>query len=232
MPSDLHVREVEGARRRRRAEDELTERQCPARSACTVEISISRPSRMIPTPSQLRSTSGRLCDERKTVRPAALTSDTRARNSRCISGSRPLDGSSRTISGASPMNACTTPTFWRLPRDSLRIWTDGSSSRRSATARQAPFGSPRSRPRSRAAQRGQFAEVRRVAADVRKALVDAAASAHTSSPKIVACPAVGRSSPRSVRIVVVLPAPLGPRNPKTSPSSTANVTSVMPRQLP
>ena len=87
------------------------------------------------------------------MRPAARTSDTRARNSRCISGSRPLDGSSRMISGASPMNACTTPTFWRLPRDSLRICTDGSSSRRSATARHAPFGGPAAAPRSRAAQR-------------------------------------------------------------------------------
>ena len=32
-----------------------------------------------------------------------------------------------------------------------------------------------------------------------------------------------------MRIVVVLPAPLGPRKPKTSPCSTAIVTSSMPR---
>src|SRR3982751_6571206 len=33
-------------------------------------------------------------------------------------------------------------------------------------------------------------------------------------------PAVGRTSPRSIRIVVVLPDPLGPRNPKTAPCGT------------
>jgi hypothetical protein len=36
----------------------------------------------------------------------------------------------------------------------------------------------------------------------------------------------------NVRIAVVLPAPLGPRKPKTSPASTEKVTSSMPRALP
>ena len=89
----------------------LTDRQWDARRSLTDETSTSRPSRMIPTRSQARSTSGRLCDDRKTVRPAALASDTRVRNSRCISGSRPLVGSSMMRSGSSPMNAWTTPTF-------------------------------------------------------------------------------------------------------------------------
>ena len=35
-----------------------------------------------------------------------------------------------------------------------------------------------------------------------------------------------------VRIVVVLPAPLGPRKPKTSPAPTEKVTSSIPRALP
>ena len=39
----------------------------------------------------------------------------------------------------------------------------------------------------------------------------------TSAPSIVALPDVGRTSPQSIRIVVVLPAPFAPRNPKISP---------------
>jgi hypothetical protein len=37
-------------------------------------------------------------------------------------------------------------------------------------------------------------------------------------------PLVGRIRPIIIRIVVVLPAPLGPTNPKIWPSSTENVT--------
>ena len=47
-----------------------------------------------------------------------------------------------------------------------------------------------------------------------------------------ALPAFGKSSAISSRIVVVLPAPLGPRKPNTSPSVTSNDTSVMPRLRP
>src|ERR1051326_2627353 len=35
-----------------------------------------------------------------------------------------------------------------------------------------------------------------------------------------ACPPLGRTRPRRILIVVVLPAPFGPRNPKISPGST------------
>src|SRR5699024_6299955 len=42
---------------------------------------------------------------------------------------------------------------------------------------------------------------------------------------MVAVPALGRSNPRIIRIVVDLPAPLGPRNPVTIPGSTAKVRS-------
>ena len=39
-------------------------------------------------------------------------------------------------------------------------------------------------------------------------------------PSTSASPALGRSRPSSARIVVVLPAPLGPRKPVTVPAST------------
>ncbi len=47
-----------------------------------------------------------------------------------------------------------------------------------------------------------------------------------------ALPESARSNAMRMRMVVVLPAPLGPRNPKTSPSPTENDTSEMPRLPP
>ncbi len=49
---------------------------------------------------------------------------------------------------------------------------------------------------------------------------------------MVAVPDVGWSSPRIIRIVVVLPAPLGPRNPVTIPGSMEQVRSSTARVLP
>src|SRR4051794_38407887 len=46
----------------------------------------------------------------------------------------------------------------------------------------------------------------------------------TSCPSTVAVPPVGVSSVASIRTVVVLPAPLGPRKATTSPSSTCRST--------
>src|SRR5579885_31898 len=46
----------------------------------------------------------------------------------------------------------------------------------------------------------------------------------TSKPLTEALPEVGRSSPQSIRIVVDLPAPLGPRKPKISPLATCSET--------
>ena len=45
-----------------------------------------------------------------------------------------------------------------------------------------------------------------------------------SIPSSVMLPAVGRSSVVSIWMVVVLPAPLGPRNAKISPAWTSNDT--------
>src|SRR6188508_807133 len=41
-------------------------------------------------------------------------------------------------------------------------------------------------------------------------------------PSIVTSPAVGRRRPVSILMVVLLPAPLGPRNPKNRPRGTSN----------
>ena len=46
----------------------------------------------------------------------------------------------------------------------------------------------------------------------------------TSWPQMRAVPSVGIMKPASMRIVVDLPAPLGPRKPSTSPRATRNDT--------
>src|SRR4051812_35520982 len=49
---------------------------------------------------------------------------------------------------------------------------------------------------------------------------------------MVAVPEVGRTRPSSMRRVVVLPAPLGPRKPVTRPGATSNERSSTARTVP
>src|SRR5580692_26167 len=53
-----------------------------------------------------------------------------------------------------------------------------------------------------------------------------------SSPFSVAVPLVGFSSVASMRSVVVLPAPFGPRRPNTSPARTSKLTSSTASRVP
>ena len=53
----------------------------------------------------------------------------------------------------------------------------------------------------------------------------AAGSEATSWPAIDATPELGLISVDSIEIVVVLPAPFGPRNPKISADATSNETA-------
>src|SRR3954452_8012574 len=58
------------------------------------------------------------------------------------------------------------------------------------------------------------------------------ASRQGSRPKTSAVPLSVRSSPSSARIVVDLPAPLGPRKPCTSPGRTCRSSPSRARTLP
>jgi hypothetical protein len=60
----------------------------------------------------------------------------------------------------------------------------------------------------------------------------AGASRRGSNPNTEMAPDVGRMKSSIVRIVVLLPAPLGPRKPNTSPAWTENVSSATPRLPP
>src|SRR6266536_3802960 len=53
-----------------------------------------------------------------------------------------------------------------------------------------------------------------------------------SKPPIRTSPRSGRARPTSMRIVVVLPAPFGPRNPKTSPATRSKETSETTSRFP
>src|SRR5260370_249782 len=57
-------------------------------------------------------------------------------------------------------------------------------------------------------------------------------SRRTSKPQIVTLPAVGLMRPTSIRMVVVFPAPFGPRKPKTSPGLSENETPSTMVRLP
>src|SRR5947209_6053967 len=57
-------------------------------------------------------------------------------------------------------------------------------------------------------------------------------SSAMSTPSTTTLPVVGRRYPVMTRMVVVFPAPLGPRSPSTSPCSTSKLTSAMAWVLP
>src|SRR6266545_2984164 len=58
------------------------------------------------------------------------------------------------------------------------------------------------------------------------------ASRHGSPPNSSTAPASARNRPSRIRIVVVLPAPLGPRNPCTSPAATVRSSPSRARVCP
>src|ERR1035437_3476726 len=58
------------------------------------------------------------------------------------------------------------------------------------------------------------------------------ASVRTSNPATVPVPPVGAKIPVSMRIVVDLPAPFGPRKPKISPFPTSKLTRFTAMKLP
>jgi hypothetical protein len=119
-----------------------TSRTARARSAATVSMAIKRLSRMIATRSATRSTSLMMCEDINTVCPAVRASSTNCRNVCWTSGSSPEVGSSRISSSGWCMNACTSPTFCRLPFDRLRIRAGSSSCSRSASATIPARGTP------------------------------------------------------------------------------------------
>ena len=167
-------------------------------------------------------TSSSSCEERKTAQPRSRSSATRARNSSCISGSRPPVGSSRISSSGRWKVARIRPTFCRLPRESWPSGRSRSARKRSASSSARPMPStPRSRAEQphRLAPRASRGRSRSRRAGCRAGRGSRRCRGGCRARRAARCPSVGWIRSSRVRIVVVLPAPLGPRKPNTSPGS-------------
>ena len=199
------------------------------RRRCMSSTCISRPSRMIATRSATCSTSERTWPEKITVWPSARAWLTRPSTSLRAEGSSAEVGSSR-----------------------IRMLDRVGEGQRQRelllhAGREGPDPSPEVEPHdplgdghrplepdaaaevaevvraARAPHRAGQAELARQVRDPPTDLQAAAASSR--GRRWLARPAVGRSRPSNRRIVVVLPEPFGPSNPKTSPLRTSSDTS-------
>ena len=159
------------------------------------------------------------------MRPSSATSRIIAQNSCCTSGSRLAFGSSRMTSSGRCMNAAMRPTFCRLPVESSPTRLSRSALSRSASsaakAQAASVSAPRrSRLRNWRVSRPVMAGQRARSAG-RYPSFPRTLTSRGGWPSTNARPALGRSSPMSVRMRVDFPAPLGPRKPNTSPADTS-----------
>ena len=141
-------------------------------------------------------------------------------------------GSSRISSSGRCWSAMTRPIFCLLPLESSLNLRLGSMSRRSIERRLVGGVDAAAEVREvldRLAA-GQAVVERELARDVADPAVDRRPGRRSSRCRTrTRDPEVGRMRSSSVRIVVVLPAPLGPRKPKISFSATSRSTSMMPR---
>ena len=180
---------------------------------------------MMATRSQSASASERMWVEKKTVLPSCLSCSIRSRTSRRPSGSSPDIGSSKKTSLGSCRIACAIPARCSMPLENLRNCTPLTSVRPTRCehflhpALAVLAGNSRKLPvvveqfvRGQViVEVGLFGKKSDLRFDLRIGPI---------MPQMRALPAVGNTSPISIFSVVVFPAPLGPRKPKISPSST------------
>src|SRR4051812_5757180 len=193
------------------------------RISARVPTSINWPARKMATRSHNASTSLRMCDDRNTVWPRCRASRMLSRNARSINGSSPAVGSSNNNRSARVMRLAIRINFWRLPFEYARTFFDGSNSNRSSSrSRYAVSMAPWTRPR-RCSVSVPVSDGHRLTSPGTYASRRCASTGLSwqSTPKIFARPDVARISPSNSRMVVVLPAPFGPRYPSTSPLGTS-----------
>ena len=188
-----------------------------------VSSAASLPPRTMATRSQTRSTSERMCEERNTVRPSSRASRSTCRKVSCTRGSRPVVGSSRMSRAGWWKSACTRPIFCRLPRLRRPMGRSRSRPRRSAKLRRRPQVGEAAQPGEVGEQLapGHAGVEAELAGQIAHRPADGHAVLVASKPRTCARPPVGWRRSSSSRMVVVLPAPLGPMKPKTSPGRTS-----------
>lgn len=166
------------------------------------------------------------CDEWNTVRRSAARLRASWRTHTIPSGSSPFTGSSRNRVAGSPSDATARPRRCPIPSEKppTRLRATESIPVRPITSstRRAPI-------------RCVAAMARRWSRALRPGWMDVASSSAPTSRNGARCraygrpfteraPAIGRSSPMIIRIVVDFPAPFGPRNPVTTPGRTVKST--------
>ena len=169
--------------------------------------------------------------ESSTVPPRSAKSRSRPRIQRMPSGSRPLAGSSRISTSGSPSSACASPSRWRMPSEYCLTRLRGGAlvqpDERRAARRRARPARRSSGPRRRAPRgRGGRRAGREASSSTPTRRPGVRQLGRSGAPSTAESPASGAERPTSMRIVVVLPAPLGPRNPVTVPGSQRNETSL------
>jgi hypothetical protein len=138
-----------------------------------------------------------------------------------------LTGSSSTRTSGSPSSAAASPSRCAMPSEKPRTRSCATvpmptSSTTSSTRRRGTSLLSASTRRCAYAVRPGCQARGSMSAPTRRI---GCASSRYGCPSTVAVPDVARVSPRMQRIVVVLPDPLGPRNPVTRPGSTVTVRS-------
>ena len=161
------------------------------------------------------STSLKICDDRNIVLPRDFSSRINVINSCCITGSRPEVGSSRIRICGSCMNAATMASFLFSPRLISRVFLSALSSNLFSSSLQNEssshpcifrviFRKPSPvNPAGSAISPGRYPIICFSSADY----------CQLSFPITEVLPASGFENPMICLMVVVLPAPLGPRKP-------------------
>ena len=198
-----------------------------SRSSSTVPDATSRPSLMIATASHRRSTSSSWCEENTTGTPVAARS-----------ASTPLSTSTPTGQGRRTARRARRAGVAHERRRQLHALLVAERQRLDAVSGAVGQPEPLDPRVGRAAGRGRVHAVQpreedelvthahlRVQPALLRQVADArAARRPTGTPSKTTSPRSAASTPRMIRIVVVLPAPLGPTKPNIWPAPTVNDT--------
>src|SRR3954464_4038913 len=199
-----------------------------ASSSARVPCAWIRPPPMIIIRSATALTSASRCEESSTVPPRSAKLRSSPRIQRMPSGSRPLAGSSRIRTSGSPSSAWARPRRWRMPSEYLPTRRRAAVSSRptsSSSASTRCAGTPMTWAETASASRPRRPACWADASSRMPTRRPGLGRARWPPPRTWAWPLSGSERSTSMRIVVVLPAPLGPRKPVTVPGSQRKVTS-------
>src|SRR5438477_3684154 len=213
--------------------------RCCRRRSSTVPSATILPCWMMATRSHIASATSSVWVLMSTVPPRLTNWRKMSFSRRAALGSSPTMGSSTTMYSGRWINALEMISFWRIPwlyastSSSFQLASSNTSSssaiRRSTTSPSWPYRA--------ATNRRNSAPVSLSYTNGRSGMnpsrcLAAIGLACTSSPPNDTRPSVGRRMPAIMRSVVVLPAPLGPRNPYSTPRETSSETSSTATKLP